>query len=375
MDVSSSNRADRLQSASTSPSIPVTAVPPRAGVGRRRRWLVAGKLTAVMAVALGAGFAVYQERATLVEGLAVLGARTQLGWVFACVGVQCLSMVFFALLQQRLLRAGGVRLTARWLLSLAHLANAVAVSVPVVGSGMATTYVYRRLRERGVDPVVAQAALALAGVVSTVSFAVVLITAALISGSPAAALSAVVGALICVVILAVGAIAMRSPAGRSRLMRTATRLCSITKRVLHRPRAEPSQLIEAVVDRLRLFHLSPTTLTLALTWGVLNWVADVCCLILAVKAVGVQASLGGVLLAWSAGQGAASFSPTPAGIGVVEVAMTAAMVAAGVKTADAFAAVLLYRIVSFKFFFSLAWFTERMFTRHDGRLAEDSGPI
>ena len=45
-----------------------------------------------------------------------------------------------------------------------------------------------------------------------------------------------------------------------------------------------------------------------------------------------------MLLAWSAGQGAASFSPTPGGIGVVEVTMTAALVAAGLRPADALAA-------------------------------------
>jgi putative heme transporter len=370
--VASSNRAESVQSASTSDSTPVTARPPRAGIGRRRRWLMGGKLAGAAAVAVGAGFAVYQERATLVEGLAVLGARTQLGWVFACVGVQCLSMVFFALLQQRLLKAGGVRLTTRWLLSMAHLANAVAISVPVIGSGMATTYVYHRLRERGVDPVVAQGALALAGVVSTVSFATVVVAAALISGSPTAALSAALGAMICVLVLALCTVLMHSPAGRSRLMRTATLLCSITKRVVRRPRAEPGQFIGSAVERLRLFRLTAGTLAVAWTWGILNWAADACCLIVAVKAVGVSASLGGILLAWSAGQGAASFSPTPAGIGVVEVAMTATMVAAGVKPGDAFAAVLLYRIVSFKFVFSLAWFTERIVSRRGGSLGRDN---
>jgi hypothetical protein len=44
----------------------------------------------------------------------------------------------------------------------------VAVAVPVIGSGMAATFAYRQLREQRVDPVIAQAALALVGVVSTV---------------------------------------------------------------------------------------------------------------------------------------------------------------------------------------------------------------
>lgn len=304
-----------------SATVPTAAAPAR--VGRRR--VPAAKIVGVAAVVAGVGWALYRERATFGRGLAVLGTRTEVGWVIACVGVECLSMVFFALLQQRLLKAGGARLNARWLLSTAYLANAVSVSVPVIGSGMAATYSYRRLREQETEPVIAQAALAMAGVVSTVTFAVVVTVGALVSGSPAVALSAAAGGLTCVIILAAGVVGLRSPACRSALRRATTRLLSAAQRVVRRPRGGPDQLINAAVDRLRLFRLTPATVGLAFTWGMLNWAADACCLVLSVKAIGVPVPWGGVLLAWSAGQGAASFSPTPGGIGVVEVAMTAAL--------------------------------------------------
>jgi putative heme transporter len=341
-------------------------------VGHRLRTVA--KIVGVAAVVLGAGFAVYRERITLGQGLGVLGSRTELGWVIACVDAQCLSMMFFALLQQRLLNAAGVRLTARWLLSTAHLANALAVSVPVIGSGMATTYAYQRLREQSVDSVVAKAALALAGVVSTVTFTVLVAIAALVSGSPAAALSAAAGVLIGLAALGVAVVGLRSPARRAALQRHTIRLLSTVQRVVRRPRGDPGRLIDSVVEQLRLFRLGPATIGLALTWGMLNWTADACCLILAIKAIGVHVPWGGVLLAWSAGQGAASFSPTPGGIGVVEVAITAALVAAGLRPADALAAVLLYRIVSFKFIPSLAWFGGRIATRRHGERTEVTEP-
>jgi putative heme transporter len=338
----------------------VTTAPARP----RRRWGLAAEVAGTVAVVAAAGWAVYRERATVAGGLRVLAARTEPDWVIAAVGVQCLSMVFFALLQQQLLKAGGARLTVSWLLSTAYLANAVAVAVPVVGSGMATTYAYHQLRERRVDPVIAQAALALAGVVSSVAFAAVVAVAALASGSPPTAVSALGSALTCLVILAAGLAALRSPVGRPRLQRLASRLLSATQKLLRRPRGDPARTAKAALDRLSLFRLGPVTVGLALTWGILNWAADACCLIVAVKAIGVPVPWDGVLLAWSAGQGAASFSPTPGGIGVVEVAMTAALAAAGPRPADALAAVLLYRIVSFKTGFTLAWFAERAFTRH-----------
>jgi len=44
-------------------------------------------------------------------------------------------MTAFVLLQRRLLRATGGRLPLLWLLSTAHLANAIAFAVPFAGSG------------------------------------------------------------------------------------------------------------------------------------------------------------------------------------------------------------------------------------------------
>jgi len=105
--------------------------------------------------------------------------RTELAWVIACVGAQCLSMAAFALVQRCLLKAGGARLTASWLMSTAYLANVIAISVPVIGSGMAASYAYHQFRVQRADPTVAKAALTLAGVLSTAAFAVIVVAVAI----------------------------------------------------------------------------------------------------------------------------------------------------------------------------------------------------
>ena len=64
-------------------------------------------------------------------------------------------MMAFVRLQRRLLRAVGARLPLSWLLSTAHLANAIAFAVPFAGSGMATGFAYRRFRRAGADPAAA----------------------------------------------------------------------------------------------------------------------------------------------------------------------------------------------------------------------------
>jgi uncharacterized membrane protein YbhN (UPF0104 family) len=227
---------------------------------------------------------------------------------------------------------------------------------------MATTYAYRQFREQRVDPVIAKAALGLAGAVSSVAFTVLVVLAAVLSGNPAVAAGSVASALACLIALGAALAALRSPVGRPRLEHLIGRLLAVAQRVVRRPKGDPAQITKAAMGQLSLFRLTPGSVGLAFLWGILNWATDAGCLVLAIKAIGVPVPWDGVLLAWSAGQGAATFSPTPAGIGVVEVAMTAALTAAGPRPADALAAVLLYRVVSFKSIVTLAWLVERVFT-------------
>jgi uncharacterized membrane protein YbhN (UPF0104 family) len=67
------------------------------------------------------------------------------------------------------------------------------------------------------------------------------------------------------------------------------------------------------------------------------------------RAAGITAlPAGKILLVWTAGAAAASLSPTPAGIGAVEVAMVAALTAAEVGGSHAVTAILVYRVISLK---------------------------
>ena len=87
---------------------------------------------AIVAIVTGSVVAVYAERATIRSGLASL-RQSNLGWVVAGFGAECISMAAFALLQQRLLRAAGTRLTFGSLLAIAYTSSAVSLAVPVAG--------------------------------------------------------------------------------------------------------------------------------------------------------------------------------------------------------------------------------------------------
>ncbi len=252
-----------------------------------------------------------------------------------------------------------------WLLSTTYTANAIAVSVPVIGSGMATAYDYRQLRAQRVDPNIAKAAITLAGITSTASLAVVVGITALLSSNPAGGIGGAVTGLVAVAMVLAAPRVSRSP----RFQPALTRSLEIVQKVVHRPRRDPGRLAESTVDLFSRMQLRPTTLAFALASGILNWLTDASCLILAIKAIEIPVPWHSVLLVWSAGVSAGSFSPTPDGIGVVEVTMTAALVAAGLRPADAVAAVLLYRIVAFKAIIATFWFAQRTLMHHRQRHA------
>ena len=86
-----------------------------------------------------------------------------------------------------------------------------------------------------------------------------------------------------------------------------------------------------------------------------NWVFDCACLALAFLAIGAGVPWRGLLLAYGAGQLAASLPITPGGLGVVEGSLVVALVAYGGAEQETVAAVLLYRLVSFWLLLLVGW--------------------
>jgi uncharacterized membrane protein YbhN (UPF0104 family) len=93
---------------------------------------------------------------------------------------------------------------------------------------------------------------------------------------------------------------------------------------------------------------------------------DVCCLICSLYALHVPAPWTAILGIWSAGAAADSLSPTPAGVGVVDIVLIAALAAAGIPVPTAVAATVLYRLLSFKILSSMIWFGYQRW-QHRGR--------
>ena len=100
-------------------------------------------------------------------------------------------------------------------------------------------------------------------------------------------------------------------------------------------------------------------------WSLLNWCFDVVSLWASVWAVtGVfpavyadpdHTTIAGVTLAYVTAKIAGTVQATPGGLGPVEAAMTATLVAVGMTGVNAFGAVFVYRMVSFLAVTAIGW--------------------
>ncbi len=150
-------------------------------------------------------------------------------------------------------------------------------------------------------------------------------------------------------------VVLHSPPGRARLRQQAVLALQLAQRLAHWPRGDADTIVTRTLERLGAFSLSLPSITAAFVYALVNWAADVLCLAAAIAAIGSPVPWDKLVLVWSAGQAAASFSPTPYGIGLVDIALIIALHAARLRTPDAVAAVLYYRIITFKIGATLLW--------------------
>jgi putative heme transporter len=150
-------------------------------------------------------------------------------------------------------------------------------------------------------------------------------------------------------------IALRNPRLRTRLQSVVTRGLRLARRVTRRPQDDPSELIEATLQRIVGLRLKVRGWVFVFFMAAVNWTANIACLALSIWAVRSPVPWSGLILAWSVGVGAGSFGITPGGVGLVEAALAGALVAAGIHAPKAVAAVLLYRLISFWLVDALGW--------------------
>ncbi len=228
-------------------------------------------------------------------------------------------------------------------------ASFVILVTPAAVGGVALNVRY--LRKAKLSAADAAASVGVTQVMSFAVFGVLVLISAVIAGSSKAAraLTPPHWAYIALgILVGLTLIALALPAGRRLLF---SRVGSVA-----------SQVVPRLVDVAQ----RPVKLVQGVGGTVLITVAYILCLAASVRAVGdASVPLASIAVVYLAGNAAGSFIPTPGGIGAVETALSIALAGAGMQTAQAITAVLLFRTVTFWLPVLAGWISLHFLQRKD----------
>ena len=318
----------------------------RTAVGRSWPWLVLETVTA-FAVAI----AVLLARSSIARSLTT--AITADGyWVAATFACELLSIMTFARTQRIILRSIGGYISIPWMAATATIGNAISFTLPLIGPGAGTAFTFRRFVRFGSDPAAATWALSTAWMLSSIAWSLLLIVGLLVSGNVVAGLAGAITSAAIVFAAIVGFVALRRPALRKLASDISMRVASRAARL----RGPVDQnTVDDTLLRFASFHMARRRWIEASVLSLVNWLSGAACLVTAILAVRVNVPWSKVLIVYGAGATVSSFNLTPGGLGVVEGALVAALVASGLNSKSALGAVLIFRTATFWIPIAAGW--------------------
>lgn len=212
------------------------------------------------------------------------------------------------------------------------------------GGAAGGVFAMRRFRRHGADPVRATTTVLLVGLVSMGTLGVVLSTATMIAAlaSRQYAAYAVASSTATVLVLsALWRLRRLTEDGPAR-----DRLVGRLGRLTWRGRPVAREWASSLAAHEGLLH-RPAVLLRPAGWSALNWVFDVGVLALLLHAVGADAPLVTVLVAFAVANLLNALPLTPGGIGIVEAGLAATLVGLGADAAATSVAVLGYRAIAY----------------------------
>ena len=323
-----------------------------------------------LVVAVVALWAVGGRRGELEGALSYL-SHLRWEWLVAAVIAEILAIVAFGALQRSLLDAGGTPMGLGLATAIAFGGNAIQNSLPA-GPLWSNVWAFRQFRRRGADEVLAVWTLFATSVLSAASLAAVAALGVLIARNENVALDVLLVAGTGVVIL-VGLHYLLRRHGWT--LGVAARIVRLLQRVVHRPKDDADELVEAWWRRLTAVTPSRHTWAMGFAFAAANWLWDALALALASAAVGAGVPWRTLLLAYGAAQLAINLPITPGGLGVVEGSLTIALVAYGGNREATVATVVLYRLISFWGLLAVGWLCWGVLAlqlRRSGAEAEES---
>jgi putative heme transporter len=306
--------------------------------GVRRTILVALALAVLISV-------IVIERRTLAASLHVL-AHLNWAWFLLAVASEAVSLISFGLSRTLLVRVNGRRTRLSSVMVITYAANALSISVPFAGAELAMVFSYRQFRRYGVDAATTGWTLAVSAILSTSALALLLVVGAIAGNQSLASAAGLVGAFVFIIPGAAVLLALRFETVRRILHQVIAALVGLSRSIFGVP-AQGVDGLDEFLDRVASIRMSWLSYAEVFGLAVLNWAADCGALTFAIRATGQSVPWHSLLLVYGAGAAVGSTGITPGGFALVELALTAALTAAGLHRSPALAAVLAYRLVNF----------------------------
>ena len=130
-------------------------------------------------------------------------------------------------------------------------------------------------------------------------------------------------------------------------------------------RARVAPTLGQVLPRLLEVAQQPRKLIEGIGGALLLSVTYILCLAACVQAFGGSAAIAGIAVVYLTGSALGSIVPTPGGLGAVEAALTAGLVATGLHGTEAASAVLLFRLLTFWLPVPIGWVALNYLERKD----------
>lgn len=340
------------------------------------RWVRFFGPLAVLAIA---AFLLRDKMPFLAEGYDDVRDANNTGLILGFIAVFA-SIVAMAEVMRGLLHAGGYEIPLAKTLQLTLVGNSWSSTFPG-GAAISTVYQYRTMRLWDVSVVVSSWFIIVSGALSTVwLIALGLVSIFFLNAS--FSLAPLVGSATIMTALAMLVFfATNHPYGTETVLR---KLIMGFNRLTRREPTRGLTSLHSQIVQLDAVHLSFGRFAWIAILSLLNWVLDIVSLWLCIWAVtdylpGFEmqpnrTTVLGVTLAFVTSKIVGTAQVTPAGLGPVEAAMTASLVAVGMTASNAFGAVFVYRILSFALIAGIGWITYFVSVARGGMAMETTTP-
>lgn len=311
---------------------------------RVRLWLAAAVLAGAVA------FMVFRFQELEAAGRRL--THVEAGWLLIAVLAEAGSIVAFACLQRRLLKATGSRVPLGRMTAVTLASNSINATFPG-GVAWAAAWLWSQLGRWGVDRFRRVWVFLVAGGVSSFALFIVVASGVELAGphGPVAGLRWLVFLLALIPIIAL----ILEVFHRTRPVQ-ALRAWAIG--VLGRDVPGGQHMVRGIgslVERFTAVRLRPLGWIEVLLLALANWLLDCVVVIAALQALRVPVPWSAILIIYGLTQISASIPLTPGGIGIVAGSLGALLHAYGVASTSALSVVILYRILTFYFLVPLGW--------------------